>query len=205
MPSDLPSFILAFHGCDRAVAEAVFTEGQHLKSSSNKYDWLGEGIYFWENSPTRALEYATLIKERPRKSGPWIKEPAVVGAVIDAGNCLNLLDAKFIQIVRDGYTTLVAASKASGVRLPKNKLAGPHRELLLRDLDCAVINMVHRTRQEQRLPAFDTVRAAFIEGQPLYPGSGFFDRNHIHLCVRNYSCIRGYFRPLTNLADGLVR
>ena len=58
MSSTLPSFILGYHGCDRSVAEAIFSgSSAHLISSQNKYDWLGHGIYFWENSPQRALNY----------------------------------------------------------------------------------------------------------------------------------------------------
>jgi hypothetical protein len=43
------------------------------------------------------------------------------------------------------------------------------------------------------------VRAAFIEGEPLYPNAGFNDRNHIQLCVVNPRCIKGYFRPLAGV------
>ena len=50
--SILPSFALGFHGCDESVADAVLAGNQQLFPSRNKYDWLGEGIYFWENSPT---------------------------------------------------------------------------------------------------------------------------------------------------------
>ncbi len=58
MSSTLPSFILGYHGCDRSVAEAIFSgSSAHLISSQNEYDRLGHGIYFWENSPQRALNY----------------------------------------------------------------------------------------------------------------------------------------------------
>ncbi len=36
----------------------------------------------------------------------------------------------------------------------------------------------------------------FQEGAPLYPGAGFSTKNHIQVCVRDPSCIRGYFRPI---------
>lgn len=97
MYSVLPSYALGFHGCDAAVAERIFAGKTHLKRSKNDFDWLGEGIYFWENSPARALQYARELKVHPRRSGPQIKTPAVVGAVIELGYCLNLLDAEFLS------------------------------------------------------------------------------------------------------------
>ncbi|MGJ8644103.1 MAG: hypothetical protein ACSHX9_11890 [Luteolibacter sp.] len=38
--------ILAYHGCDKAVADEVLIKGSPLKSSQKSYDWLGNGIYF---------------------------------------------------------------------------------------------------------------------------------------------------------------
>ena len=43
---------------------------------------------------------------------------------------------------------------------------------------------------------FDTVRAAFLEGDRLYDNAGFASKNHIQICVRELRCIKGYFRPL---------
>src|ERR1700722_2072892 len=75
--SSLPSFVLGFHGCDLKVARKVVSERKHIKFSENQYDWLGWGMYFWENSPDRALEWANELKQQGR-----IKIPAVIGAVI---------------------------------------------------------------------------------------------------------------------------
>jgi len=82
--SQYPRIILGYHGCDRSVADKVFQEGSQLEVSRNSYDWLGEGIYFWEYGPQRALEWA----EKNSK----INHPAVVGAVIHLGDCFDLLD-----------------------------------------------------------------------------------------------------------------
>ena len=112
------------------------------------------------------------------------------------GHCLSLLDAKFLNMVKDGYLGLVEAFQETGVRIPKNRRAGSRKELLLRDLDCAVINFMHQTRADQKLREFETVRAAFTEGGPLYPGSGFSARNHIQICVRKQRNIKGYSRPM---------
>lgn len=64
-----PGVIHGFHGCDRRVGETVLSSHtQHLKSSRNDYDWLGHGIYFWEASPERGLEFARAAKVRKKIS-----------------------------------------------------------------------------------------------------------------------------------------
>lgn len=192
----LPSFILGFHGCDKAVAESIFAGTLALNPSRNDYDWLGHGIYFWENNPQRGLDYAIELQQRPRKLAAKITTPAVIGAVIDLGPCLNLLDAKALRLVADAYTQLAALTREAGKPLPENRRIGNSTNLLLRPLDCAVIELLHQMREEDHLPAFHSVRGVFVEGQPLYPNSGFHERNHIQVCVRNPRCIKGYFRVI---------
>jgi hypothetical protein len=59
-----PSFVLGFHGCDQEVGEKILFGETNLEFSSNDYDWLGSGIYFWENDPNRAIEWALELKNR---------------------------------------------------------------------------------------------------------------------------------------------
>ncbi len=178
----------------------MFAGKTTLRPSRNAYDWLGHGVYFWEGNPTRALEFANFLKNtrRPRNQQP-IKKPTVVGAVIDPKRCLNLLDTEFLHLVRDAYVQLSVTTQINGGELPKNRRVGSSRDLLLRDLDCAVIEFLHGLRDLESLPGFDTVRGVFIEGEPLYPNAGFHERNHVQICVRNPECIVGYFRPLNSI------
>lgn len=44
----LPNLILAFHGCGRETYENVLYRHEELTGSTNDYDWLGNGIYFWD-------------------------------------------------------------------------------------------------------------------------------------------------------------
>lgn len=187
----LPSFVLGYHGCDQAVADRVIGGWAHLRPSRNDYDWLGEGVYFWEGDPTRAKEWATDLERRG-----LIRRPAVVGAVIDPGTCLDLFGREYLKLTRTAYDALRRFSRTTGQPLPRNTGLPGRTGLLLRRLDCAVINYCQliRTRQSS-LPPFDTVRAAFVEGDPLYPEAGFNSRNHIQVCVVNPRCVRGYFRP----------
>lgn len=189
----LPSFILGYHGCDRSTAEAVFAGEAQLKLSQNDYDWLGEGIYFWEHNAQRAYDFAVQMKARPHPSGQKIKTPAVVGAVIDLGYCLNLLDSRFIRLVAEAHNVLEKLSSAAEIEMPQNTGGS---DLVDRKLDCAVIRMLHHLRKHDEQPAFDSVRAAFLEGKPLYENAGFAERSHIQVCVRDHRFIKGCFRPL---------
>jgi hypothetical protein len=197
MYSTYPSFVLGFHGCDKSLAEKVFSGEMRLKPSENKYDWLGNGIYFWEQNPLRAFEYAQHLKDNPSKSKTKIKEPAVIGAVINLGHCLNLLNSESLLILQQGYDILLKTHEKSGYPIPQNKPIGEEQDLLLRPLDCAVIETIHEFRKETSNAPYDTVRGVFWEGQDLYPNAGFKEKNHVQICVRDLNCIKGYFRPLT--------
>src|SRR2546426_169351 len=88
--------IVGYHGCDARLATKVLTGKMQLKPSANAYDWLGKGIYFWEHGPHRAYEWAI---EQARLSGRKIKEPAVLGAKINLGICLDLLDTENTRLL----------------------------------------------------------------------------------------------------------
>jgi hypothetical protein len=199
--SRLPAFVLGFHGCDHSVAAAVVSKREQLKPSQNKYDWLGAGIYFWENNSQRAIDFAAGLQRRRRRGKRTIRNPSSIGAVIDLGLCLNLLDARYLKVLQQAFRTLEQTANDKGQELPENRPLTGGAELLLRDLDCAVINTVHALREQDGLPPFDTVRSAFIEGPELYPGSTFREKNHIQICVRNPKCIKGYFWPQEGTGD----
>jgi len=190
MYSKLPNLVLGFHGCDRTTFDAVIRQGQCLEPSENDYDWLGHGIYFWEGNLSRAWDYAKELKRRNR-----IKTEAVIGAVIDLAYCLNLLETESLQIVKMGYKILKRKCDLVGIPLPTNSPGGSKTDLLLRRLDCAVIETVHEYMKEERGRAYDSVRGVFVEGEALYDGAGFHAKNHIQICIRNPNCIKGFFAP----------
>lgn len=188
MYSKLPNLVLAFHGCDQDVADRVLCNGEQLKASSNDYDWLGNGIYFWEQNYERALLWAQNSKK--------VKNPAVVGAVIDLGYCLNLTDSASEISLQIGYDILKHRCNLMDVELPQNRPSKMTEDILLRDLDCAVIQAIHRFNKETGNRQFDSVRGIFVEGKPAYPGSEIRVKTHVQLCIVNPNCIKGYFRPM---------
>ena len=187
--SSRSNLYIGFHGCDKSVVEYVINGG-NLKPSQNSYDWLGHGIYFWENNEARALQFA---EEASKRKSSSIKNPAVIGAVIDLGYCLDLTDMSCLYEIKQSYNALKMA--LNEVQLPKNRVVGTSSDLLIRNLDCAVIEFEHTINEKAKVKSFDSVRGIFVEGDELFPNSGIREKNHIQICVRNPNCIKGYFLP----------
>jgi hypothetical protein len=179
------SFILGYHGCDLDVGERLL-DGAAFKPSNNDYDWLGPGIYFWEANPKRALEFAAETADR-KVAG--ISKAFVIGVIIDLGLCLDLTTSSGLDWVRIAHDNLIRGTLAANFPLPTNS-----KDQLKRNLDCAVIRRLHRILEAEKLPAIDTVKGVFTEGEPLYPGSGFREKTHVQIAVRNSQCIKGVFR-----------
>jgi hypothetical protein len=186
-----PSLVLGFHACARHTAETLLslTNPDEMKPSVNNYDWLGHGVYFWENSPERARQYA-----QDRK----IENPEVVGAVLHLGRCLDFTNFESLGVLKAAYYNFKRFNKNVGYPMPENNKG---KDRLLRNLDCAVIEYFHTLCKVQDKPQYDTVRGVFWEGRTLYPNAGFKEKNHIQICVRNPECIKGLFRPLEKPAN----
>src|SRR5438105_15474909 len=110
--------VTGYHGCDAAVAARVMSGTARLNLSANAYDWLGEGIYCWEHGPERAREWAI---EQANLSGAKIKEPSVLGAKINLGECLDLLDTANTRLLGKWYIEFRHFVRQKGVRIPENR------------------------------------------------------------------------------------
>jgi hypothetical protein len=178
--------VLGYHGAkagpaaEHARALLIGQLGiEQWKPSANEYDWLGDGIYFWEHSPERASRWAG-------------SDGIVIGAVIQLGNCLDLTDVAYTELLRRSYDNISAAFQQEGKDLPRNK----GRELKLRHLDCLVINNLANSDPDQvQSDQIQTVRGAFEEGDEAFPGAALKRETHIQIAVRQRDCILGIFRP----------
>jgi len=106
------------------------------------------------------------------------------------------------------YDLMKEDLRVAGKDLPKNKdlPKDKYHDLIIRNLDCAVIEYLHQKIDEQILADisnkgyseykyFDTVRGTFTEGGPAFEGAGIQAKNHIQICIRNLNCIKGFFIP----------
>lgn len=95
--------------------------------------------------------------------------------------------------MKSAYDSLV---KITGTwNLPENKKAGTSKDILLRELDCAVIQTLHENMRINGEKPFDSIRGVFWEGEEVYPNASFREKDHIQICIINPNCIKGLFLP----------
>jgi hypothetical protein len=196
-----PGLLIGFHGCDKSRQQSLLSNPSVIPVSEEPFDWLGHGMYFWENNYDRALEWA---KDKQAKGR--IKEAAVIGAVIDLSHCCDLQDSQFIKMISTYYRLMKLEYEALKKDIPTNKDIAfhPHGDKLMRFRDCATIEFMHQKIREQILAdvtskgyskykQFDSIRGMFPEGDPAYDGAGFREKSHTQICIRNPNCIKGFF------------
>jgi hypothetical protein len=198
-----PSFIIGFHGCDESVRDKLVMNPNSIVMSEKPYDWLGNGFYVWENNYQRALQWAKDKKKRGE-----IETPSVLGVLLLLDNCLDFTDSEFIYNIGDYFNLMKVEYEALNEPLPRNKNIDKdsHKDRLIRELDCSVIEFMHEKIEEQiitdnkakgysDLSHFDTARGIFTEGGPAFEGAGIQKKNHIQICIRNSNSIKGFFIP----------
>lgn len=175
-----PNLYIGFYGCEKANGINLVNNPKQVKISTTNHEWLGKGFYVWENNQERAWDWARNHKPRP------FKDPFVIGVVYTLGNCLDLTDSHFIDLLSEGFKSFEADIEGE---LLENK-NGLHK------LDCAVIEYLHKSFEDaEDSIVYDSVRGAFYEGDVAYKGTEIRKKNHIQVCLRNMNCIKGFFLP----------
>jgi hypothetical protein len=168
-------FVTGYHGTRKDVAQQILDSG--FKRSENNWEWLGHGVYFWQDGPTRAREWARTWLARQGYDGPI----AVMGARISLRGFVDLLDQEGMRLLVDAAATyqqeLQAANKSLTNRPPLNRL------------DCALFNFSTNwlTSLGMKLRGY---RAACVEGEPITPHSPIYDCSHVQLAVTSTKAIR---------------
>ena len=161
---------IGFHGTSAEAAQRILASG--FKISRNGYDWLGDGAYFFQDAPVRAMEWARLR---------FGEGAAVVGAEIEMADCVDLLDIPWEYRIWDTHRRLVDRLIEAGQPVPR-QTDGAHR------LDRHVINYLADLLGESG-SEIRSVRAAFAEGKPLFLGSALLNRAHVQIAVRDLGAI----------------
>jgi len=179
--------IRAYHATTRERAEIILRDG--FLSSQNSYDWLGEGIYFFQEAPNFAVHWAS----EDRKEGT-IEDLAIVAADIAIAGFIDLLDHEWGAVLRAAYETLDAQGDEEfrAVQAKQKPFVVGSDERLGHWLDRYVIE-ASVTSLADRQKTVTGIRSAFWEGPELYPNSHVMDRQHIQVAVRDPSAIRNHW------------
>ena len=170
-----PLLVYGYHGTSRHKALEIIDRGFNL--STNDYDWLGTGVYFFQDAPVRALAWAS---ER------YPDSPVVIKSELALENCIDLLDINWNPIIQEAYTIFVSEYQKANKSLP---LQNPQRSKAHR-LDCAFFNYIVEKILEPQGETIGSIRAVFNEGDRIYPSSAIFDRSHIQILIRDLSLIK---------------
>lgn len=162
-----PSYLVyGYHGTSETLAQQILRQGYQY--SENDYDWLGRGVYFFQDAPSSAWEWAS---ER------YPREPAVLRSIITLADCLDLVDTSAVEVVKLGFQMFYQRCQRLNLTLPRQtKMA--HR------LDCAVLDQTVKFLAPLG-QSIRTVRGIFEEGEPIFPDSALTSKGHIQIAVRD--------------------
>lgn len=165
-------FAIGYHGTSVAALERIRTEGFRL--SRKWWEWLGDGIYFFQDGPEHAREWA--LRKHP-------SEPAVVRALLvwHRDRALDFLDTASAEEVSRRFQESLDRTGLPPLRQePGSKL---------RPLDCGLINLVVAELEAESRPVH-VVRAPFPEDEPIVPNSAITERGHVQIAVRDPAVIK---------------
>jgi hypothetical protein len=185
-------YVVGYHGTTRKIADRIVAEKRFL-ITDRSHHWLGPGAYFFIDAPLRAYMWAV---DAVGKEGN--DEPAVLMAKIYLEDVLDLLDGSVWQLLKAEHRRYCSAYENNGRCAPHQKrpVVARHdgkRFHFFRNspttgrpgnnfVDSEIVKLaITRFRGHGR--EVRSVRAAFIEGQEVYPGSYFYDKYHVQLAI----------------------
>jgi hypothetical protein len=192
--------IIGFHGTTKDRGRKILDE-LTWELSDNDYDWLGRGVYLFQDSPLHALRFAEKRAAENRdngNSGDAI-EPFVLRVKLNLLNCIDLTDSDWMPALRVQQGRFNLKRAAEGLDIPvqlpfvanpipnrrthliPGRSRGAMREDTKHYLDCAVMRFFVNDFPSADRP--HSIRAAFVDGYPIYTTSWLFDLSHVQVCV----------------------
>jgi hypothetical protein len=180
--------VVGFHGTVRSSAEILLTP-QPFKVRTNGYDWLGTGVYFWQESALRAKVWA-------RSIATLSDEPVVLAADLDLSECLDLFDLKDYNSLRRMYPRFLELEGSTsplaqaGLVVQRGRQyttddssSDPLTRMPIRNFrDCAFLDWaVEKFSSAGR--RITSIRSAFVSGNALFEESFLFDWSHSQIAV----------------------
>lgn len=161
------ALIKAYHAGDFHEITDFIQSQSYITPSCNSSNWLGNGVYFWENDASRA-ELWQLQKSKG----------LILECDIDTRNLLNLLEHsnEAQQFFSDAHTRSMKY---------KNTILN-NRATQRFDLDCKIFNTLPRDIKTE----FAGIRMAFFLGDSVSEDGNLFTDQHIQICLWDLSVVQ---------------
>lgn len=116
---------------------------------------------FGKMTQKKSIGMGREFKKCSQNKNQKIIKPAVLGAVICLGNCLDFLEQENLKKLKNHYNQVKDDFAKNGIELPQNTGG---KDLYRRELDCLLINsLVAKQREECPEEAYDSVRGVFLK------------------------------------------
>lgn len=181
-----------YHGTTKELADKILVE-RRFKISRNPYDWLGAGVYFYQDAPIKALAWADRFSVKSEKRGTV---PVVLEVDLDLGSVFDLFLPESHQILKEAYELTGVRGSGRGQLRPVLRNHKGERFRLFSSVpvssteflgnnyvDAMTIRRALSLIADAEGSTPKCVRQFFWEGQELYAGSYFFDHSNIQLCI----------------------
>lgn len=172
-----------YHGTLAEYAPMILEEG--LQPSKNPWEWLGPGVYFWQDAPYRALEWA---REWNKRRGRPSAAVCVIKARLRLEDCIDMLDIWWRDILSESsvkFLDLMRSAQTAGIA-PRNYRTG--RKAGRHELDAAFFTYVGHQLEREGVQV-RAVRAAITEGAPILPDSPLCYKSHAQIAIRDLGLI----------------
>lgn len=166
-----------YHGTSIEIAQQI-EDTQVFLGNPNPGRWLGRGTYFFDDHE-RALEWA--IQLHPGHA-------AVLRTKIRPQNCLDLTRVSGARALRRGFEKMELKYARENRTIPDNVGTSHQRDWEVIEWVCSDV-----------LRKFDSVKAFFPEGEPVFPGSALTMRSNVQIVVRDGDIIVGPTEEFTQV------
>jgi hypothetical protein len=175
MIRDLEFPVLGYHGTRLTLAQEILSNGFH--PSANDYDWLGGGIYFFQDAPDRAWDWACQHTQRKYPND----SPAVICSRLRLKNCIDLFDS----LPNTGWPLLIKETYNELLISHGNSL--PRQQGLRHGLDRLVIDSMINALESHLY--IGVIRSVFLEGEMIFPASALSQKGHVQIAIRDLTLI----------------
>jgi hypothetical protein len=117
MAPGIPITARGYHGTTMDAAEKILAQ-KNFEREDRDWHWLGCGIYFWQDAPLRAWQWAERKAKELTRDGSKA-EPAVVSANIELGCCLDMLDVGSWPLIDIAWKKVSEQFEADGKAVPR--------------------------------------------------------------------------------------